>query len=235
MDKIIATLVMTHITIVCVTLYLHRCQAHQSIDLHPVLSHFMRFWLWLTVGTITKAWVALHRRHHHKSDIIGDPHSPHLVGLWKLFTGGYSVYRDSQSIGLFIKYGKGTPTDAIESFYTRYHLHGLFLMLVIDILLFGLWGLVIWGIQMIWMPFLAAGLINGFGHYYGYRNGNTNDRSHNIFPVGILLCGEELHHNHHLDPANPNFKLKWFEFDLGWVWFKFFRFLGLANLRKKEN
>ena len=219
---------------VSVSLYLHRCQSHRSIELHPVLSHIMRFWLWLSVGTVTKAWVALHRKHHHKSDAPGDPHSPHTLGLWKLFTGGYSLYKDSQSIGLYIRYGNGTPNDTIETFYTKYHRHGLFVMLAIDVLLFGAWGILIWIIQMLYVPFLAAGLVNGIGHWWGYRNGNTNDYSHNIFPIGILFAGEELHNNHHLDSSNPKFSIKWFEFDIGWMWFNVFKFLGLANIREKE-
>ncbi len=223
---------MTHITIVCVTLYLHRSQAHKGMIFHPALEHFMRFWLWLTTGMTTKAWVAVHRKHHQHTDIEGDPHSPHVFGIWRLIFGGWSLYHEATKDANFvIKYGAGTPKDKIELFYTRYHKWGIYLMLLIDLLLFGWAGLIIWVIQMIWIPFWAAGFINGIGHWWGYRNGETKDHSRNVFPIGIIIGGEELHNNHHLDPANPKLSRRWFEFDVGWMWFCIFRALKLAKLR----
>ena len=233
MDKIIATLVMTHITIVCVTLYLHRNQAHRGIEFNPVLSHFMRFWLWLTTGMTTKHWVAIHRKHHQNTDVEGDPHSPHVFGIWQLVFGGVKFYNKAGSDAhMIIKYGAGTPKDWIErKLYTPHHRLGILVMLIIDLLLFGPWGFLVWGVQMIWIPFWAAGFINGIGHWWGYRNGETKDHSRNVVPWGILIGGEELHNNHHLDPANPKLSRRWFEFDIGWMWFKLFELLGLAHQR----
>ena len=233
MNNIIATLVMTHITIVSVTLYLHRCQAHRGIEFHPILSHFMRFWLWLTTGQTTKQWVAIHRKHHQTTDVEGDPHSPHVFGIKTVMTTGWLLYNNAAKDADFVmKYGAGTPKDWIErNLYTPHHRLGILLMLVIDLLFFGPWGLLVWGVQMIWIPFWAAGMINGMGHWWGYRNGDTNDYSKNISPIGILVGGEELHNNHHLDPANPKLSRCWFEFDIGWMWFKLFEFVKLAKLR----
>lgn len=228
----LASLILTHITIICVTLYLHRSQAHKGIVFHPALEHFMRFWLWLTTGMTTKAWVAVHRKHHQHTDVEGDPHSPHVFGIWRLIFGGWSLYHEATKDAKFvIKYGAGTPKDQIELFYTRYHKWGIYLMLLIDLLFFGWAGLIIWGIQMIWIPFWAAGFINGIGHWWGYRNGETKDHSRNVSPWGIIIGGEELHNNHHLDPANPKLSRKWFEFDIGWMWFCIFRAFNLAKLR----
>lgn len=228
----LASLILTHITIICVTLYLHRSQAHKGIIFHPALEHFMRFWLWLTTGMTTKAWVAVHRKHHQHTDVEGDPHSPHVFGIWRLIFGGWSLYHEATKDAKFvIKYGAGTPKDQIELFYTRYHKWGIYLMLLIDLLFFGWAGLIIWGIQMIWIPFWAAGFINGIGHWWGYRNGETKDHSRNVSPWGIIIGGEELHNNHHLDPANPKLSRKWFEFDIGWMWFCIFRAFNLAKLR----
>lgn len=194
----------------------------------------MRFWLWLTTGMTTKAWVAVHRKHHQTTDQSDDPHSPHIFGIWKLLFGGWSLYNQATKDPNFvIKYGVGTPKDKIEVFYTRYHSIGLIVMLVIDLLLFGLIGFVIWAVQMIWIPFLAAGVINGIGHYWGYRNGTTNDHSRNIMPMGILIGGEELHNNHHLDPANANFKKKWYEIDVGYLYIRLLCMLKLAKLTHK--
>jgi len=233
MIEILYTLILTHITIVCVTLYLHRCQAHRSIEFHPAVEHFMRFWLWLTTGMTTKAWVAVHRKHHQSTDAEGDPHSPHIFGIWRLLRGGWSLYHEATKDAAFVlKYGVGTPRDRAEMFYSRFHKYGIYLMLVIDLLLFGGWGLLIWGVQMIWIPFWAAGFINGIGHWWGYRNGNTKDHSHNIFPIGILVGGEELHNNHHIDPTNPKLSLRWFEFDIGWLWFTILKNLRLAKERQ---
>jgi stearoyl-CoA desaturase (delta-9 desaturase) len=233
MIEIIATLVMTHITIVCVTLFLHRGQAHKGIVFHPILEHFMRFWLWLTTGMVTKQWVAIHRKHHRFSDQEGDPHTPHVYGIWRLLFKGAGLYHlASKDSAMVQQYGVGTPYDWIErTIYAPHSRIGIILMLVIDLLLFGPWGLLVWGIQMIWIPFWAAGFINGIGHWWGYRNGETKDHSHNVGPWGILIGGEELHNNHHLDPANPKLSRRWFEFDIGWMWFKIFEFSHLAKLR----
>jgi stearoyl-CoA desaturase (delta-9 desaturase) len=232
LQGLIVTLIFTHITIVSVTLYLHRSQSHRSLEFNPQLAHFFRFWLWLTTGMTTKAWVAVHRKHHQSTDVPGDPHSPHVFGIWKLLFGGWSLYHEATKDPAFVlKYGVGTPKDRIETFYTRYHKLGFILMLLIDLVLFGLPGLLIWGVQMIWIPFFAAGVVNGVGHWWGYRNGHTDDHSHNIIPIGILIGGEELHHNHHLNPASPKLSRKWFEFDIGWGWIQLFKILGLVKIK----
>ena len=233
MYKILATLVMTHITIVCVTLFLHRGQAHRGIIFHPILSHFMRFWLWLTTGMNTKAWVAIHRKHHRLTDIKGYPHSPHVFGIWRVLFGGAFLYNTaSKDTSMLAQYGVGTPDDWIErKIYTPHPWIGILIMLIVDLVLFGWWGFLIWGVQMIWIPFWAAGVINGIGHWTGYRNGITKDHSHNISPLGIIIGGEELHNNHHLDPANPRLSRRWFELDLGWLWLSLFRLVGLAKIR----
>ena len=180
----------------------------------------------------TKAWVAVHRKHHQNTDVEGDPHSPHVFGIKRLLLGGWSLYHEAtKDPNMVIKYGAGTPKDRAEVFYTRYHRHGILVMLVIDLLLFGLWGFLVWGVQMIWIPFWAAGFINGIGHWWGYRNGETDDHSRNVSPVGILIGGEELHNNHHLDPASPKFSRKWYEFDIGWIYIRILCALRLAKLR----
>lgn len=233
MIELIYTLVVTHITIVCVTLFLHRGQAHRAILFKPALAHFMRLWLWLTTGMNTKAWVAIHRKHHQLTDIEGDPHSPHVFGIWRVLFGGAFLYAQSAKDRRMVQqYGVGTPDDWVEEhIYTPHPWAGVTIMLLIDVILFGGWGALIWGIQMIWIPFWAAGVVNGVGHWWGYRNGETADFSKNISPWGIIIGGEELHNNHHLDPANPKLSHKKFEFDLGWLWFKVFEFLHLAKLR----
>jgi stearoyl-CoA desaturase (delta-9 desaturase) len=233
MLEIIATLVMTHITIVCVTLFLHRGQAHRGIEFHPILSHFMRAWLWLTTGMITKQWVAIHRKHHRFTEQEGDPHTPHIYGIWRVLFKGAGLYHSaSKDSEMVQQYGAGTPDDWIEqNLYTKHSRLGILLMLLINVVLFGAWGLLIWGIQMIWIPFWAAGVINGLGHWIGYRNGETKDHSRNISPWGIIIGGECLHNNHHLDPANPKLSRRWFEFDIGWMWFKLFEAVGLAKIR----
>jgi stearoyl-CoA desaturase (delta-9 desaturase) len=233
MTELIYTLIVTHITIICVTLYLHRGQAHRAIQFHPLLEHFMRFWLWLTTGMVTKQWVAVHRKHHRFSDQDGDPHSPIIYGIRNIvFRGVYYYYSASKDSEMIAQYGKGTPKDWIERrLYTPHNFLGILLMLVIDLVLFGPMGLVIWGVQMIWIPFHAAGIINGIGHWWGYRNGETRDNSRNILPIGIWIGGEELHANHHLNPASPKLSLKWWEFDIGWMWLSLFRILGLAKLK----
>ena len=230
---ILYTLIVTHITIVCVTLFLHRGQAHRGIEFHPVLSHFMRFWLWLTTGMVTKQWVAIHRKHHQKSDVEGDPHSPHVFGIWKVLFKGAALYHTaSKDKAMIDSYGVGTPDDWMErNLYTKHSRLGITLLLVINLLCFSWVGLLIWAIQMIWIPFWAAGVINGLGHWWGYKNGETKDYSRNISPWGIIIGGEELHNNHHLAPANPRLSKNWYEFDIGWMWLTIFRYLKLAKLR----
>ena len=236
MNLIILTLVMTHITIVCVTLYLHRCQSHRGIDFHPVVSRAMRFWLWMTTGMNTKQWVAIHRKHHQNADQEGDPHSPHVYGLPTVMFTGWQLYNNAAKDADFvIKYGVGTPKDWIErKLYTPHPSLGILLMLVIDLVLFGPWGLAVWLVQMMWIPWWAAGWINGVGHYLGYRNGQTKDQSRNISPWGIIVGGEELHNNHHMEPANPKLSRRWFEFDIGWMWFKILEFFNLAWCRPTQ-
>ena len=225
-------LITTHITIICVTLYLHRSQTHRAVDFHPILNHFFRFWLWMTTGMRTRVWVSIHRRHHQLADQPGDPHSPHIFGIFRVVTSGWRLYRDAaKDQNLVEQYGRGTPDDKIEQhLYTPLDWTGLILLLLIDVALFGGWGLLIWGIQLIWIPFFAAGVINGIGHYWGYRNGETRDQSRNIFPIGILIGGEECHSNHHLNPASPKFSLKWWEFDIGWMYIRILCWLRLAKL-----
>jgi stearoyl-CoA desaturase (delta-9 desaturase) len=232
---ILYTLIVTHITIVCVTLFLHRGQAHRGIEFHPILGHFMRFWLWMTTGMVTKQWVAIHRKHHRYSDQEGDPHSPHVYGIKRVFFRGAGLYHSaSKDSAMVQQYGVGTPDDWIErTLYTPHSRLGIALMLVIDLALFGPWGLLVWGIQMIWIPFWAAGVVNGVGHWLGYRNGETKDRSTNFSPWGIIIGGEELHNSHHLDPASPKFSQRWFEFDIGWMYICILRFFKLAKLRSE--
>ena len=233
MNELIYTLIVTHITIICVTLFLHRGQAHRGIIFSPVLEHFMRAWLWMTTGQITKQWVAVHRKHHRFTEQEGDPHSPHVHGFWQvLFKGAFLYHTASKDSAMVSQYGAGTPNDWMErNVYTPHSRLGIILMLLIDLALFGAWGFVIWGVQMIWIPFWAAGVINGVGHWIGYRNGETKDQSRNIMPWGIVIGGECLHNNHHLEPANPRLSRRWFEFDIGWMWLTVFRIFGLAKLR----
>ena len=236
MLTILYTLIVTHITIVCVTLFLHRGQAHRGIVFHPILEHFIRFWLWLTTGQITKQWVAIHRKHHRFSDVEGDPHTPHVFGVWTvLFKGAVLYHTASKDTAMIQQYGVGTPDDWIEkNLYTPHSRLGILLMLVIDLILFGPWGFIVWGVQMLWIPFWAAGVINGLAHWWGYHNGETKDHSRNISPWGVLIGGEELHNNHHLDPANPKLSRRRFEFDIGWMWFKLFELVGLAKIRRLD-
>ena len=233
MNLFLYTLVVTHITIVCVTIFLHRGQAHKGLEFHPLLSHLMRFWLWMTTGMVTKQWVAIHRKHHRFSDAEGDPHSPHVYGIWRVLSKGAGLYHSASKDSKMIQqYGVGTPDDWIENnLYTPHSRLGIALMLVIDLVLFGPWGLLVWSIQMIWIPFWAAGVINGLGHWWGYRNGETKDQSRNISPWGILIGGECLHNNHHLEPGNPRLSRRWFEFDIGWMWIKIFELLRLLKIR----
>lgn len=233
MTIILFTLIVTHITIVCVTLYLHRSQAHRGVEFHPAISHFMRFWLWLTTGMVTKQWVAVHRAHHRYSDEPGDPHSPHVYGIGQVFFKGAVLYHAaSKDTEMVNTYGRGTPDDWIErKLYTPHSRLGIGLCLVFNLAVFGGIGALIWGIQMLWIPFWAAGVINGVAHWWGYRNGETRDQSRNISPWGIVVGGEELHNNHHLDPANPRLSRQWWEFDIGWFYIKLLQSLKLAKLK----
>lgn len=234
MTELIYLLVMTHITIICVTLYLHRGQAHRGISFHPVVSHFMRFWLWLTTGMITKQWVAVHRMHHKDSDKEGDPHSPQIYGIWRVIFGGAFLYRKySSDPSVNNVFGIGTPDDYMERMvYTPLNWLGVILLLILNFDLFGVNGIIIWAIQMVWIPFWAAGIVNGVGHKWGYRNGDTRDNSRNFFPLGIIIAGEELHNNHHLDPGSVNLRRRWFEIDLGFLYLKFLCWLRLAKINR---
>ena len=227
---------MVQITIACVTLFLHRSQAHRAVQFHPVVEHFMRFWLWLTTGMVTKQWVAIHRKHHQKSDQEGDPHSPQIYGIWTVLFKGWILYHAaSKDLDMVEKLGVGTPDDWIErKLYTPHSRLGILLMLVIDLVLFGPMGLVVWGIQMIWIPLWAAGVINGLSHWWGYRNVETPDTSRNLIPWAFWIGGEELHSNHHADGANPKFTQKWWEFDIGWMYICILKALGLAKLRPRS-
>ncbi len=231
---IIAGVVVTQITIASVTIYLHRHQTHRALDLHPVISHFFRFWLWLTTGMVTKEWVAIHRKHHATTDVDGDPHSPVVLGIKKVFWEGAELYREaSQDRENVEKYAHGTPDDWIErNVYTRYSSKGVLVMLFINLLLFGLPGISIWGVQMMWIPVWAAGVINGIGHHWGYRNFECPDASKNIIPWGFWIGGEELHNNHHTFASSAKFSIKPWEFDLGWMYIKILSWCGLAKVKK---
>jgi stearoyl-CoA desaturase (delta-9 desaturase) len=227
-------LALTHLTIVSVTVYLHRSQAHRSVDLHPSISHVFRFWLWLTTGMVTKEWVAIHRKHHAKVETDDDPHSPQTHGIRKVFWEGAELYRaEARNSETLERYGHGTPEDWIErNVYARYSWHGCGVMLIIDIVLFGMIGLTIWAVQMMWIPITAAGVVNGIGHYWGYRNFSCKDASRNIIPCGILVGGEELHNNHHAYASSARLSQRWYEVDLGWIYICALKTLGLASVRK---
>ena len=235
MLTILYTLILTHITILCVTMYLHRSQAHRGVTFHPAVAHFMRFWLWLTTGMVTRQWVAIHRKHHRYSDNAGDPHSPHVYGIWTVLIKGALLYSKAAKDSIMIaSYGQGTPVDWIETnLYSKHNFLGIVIMLLIDIAIFGPWGLIVWGVQMIWIPFWAAGVINGLGHFIGYKNEQTRDHSCNLVPWGIVVGGEELHNNHHVAPGDPKLSRRWFEIDIGWMWIKIFEFLKLLTIVKR--
>jgi stearoyl-CoA desaturase (delta-9 desaturase) len=229
------TLLLTHITIASVTIYLHRHQAHRALDLHPALAHFFRFWLWLTTGAITKEWVAIHRKHHARVETPEDPHSPRIVGITKvLFQGWWVLYRrEARNQETLRKYGHGTPDDWLErTIYSSHSYQGIGLMLLIDLISFGAMGLLIWGVQMLWIPIFAAGIINGVGHYWGYRNYACPDVSKNIVPWGIIIGGEELHNNHHAFASSAKLSAKGWEFDVGWLYIRILGLLGLAQVKK---
>jgi stearoyl-CoA desaturase (delta-9 desaturase) len=231
---VIVALAMTHVTIAGVTIYLHRHSAHRALDLHPAVSHFFRFWLWLTTGMVTKEWTAIHRKHHAKCETPEDPHSPQTRGLPEVFFRGAELYRaEAKNQDTMDRYGKGTPDDWMErNVYTRYSWEGVGLMVIINFMLFGAAGVAIWAVQMAWIPIMAAGVINGIGHYWGYRDFATADASTNIVPWGILIGGEELHNNHHAFGSSAKFSSRWYEFDLGWAYIRGLELLGLATVRK---
>lgn len=232
MTIILYTLVMVQITIACVTLYLHRSQAHRAVTFHPAVAHFMRFWLWLTTGMVTKEWVAVHRKHHQASDTPADPHSPAIYGIWNILLKGVWYYKQAAKDPAVMKLGVGTPDDWMErNVYTPYSARGLLLMLAIDVVLFGWLGIVVWAVQMLWIPVWAAGVINGLAHWWGYRNYQLKDTSRNLWPLGIWIGGEELHNNHHGDGASAKFSKKWYEFDIGWIYIKILSAMGLAKIR----
>jgi stearoyl-CoA desaturase (Delta-9 desaturase) len=231
---ILYALVTTHITIASVTIYLHRHQAHRAMDLHAIPAHFFRFWLWLGTGQVTKEWVSIHRKHHAKCETSEDPHSPQAHGIKTVFWKGAELYRaESKNQETMVKYGHGTPNDWLErNVYTRYSWQGVGLMMIIDLAFFGAAGLAVWAVQMAWIPVTAAGIINGIGHYWGYRNFEAPDASTNISPWGIMIGGEELHNNHHTYPTSAKFSVKPYEFDIGWVYIRALERVGLATVKK---
>jgi stearoyl-CoA desaturase (delta-9 desaturase) len=228
------TLALTHVTIASVTIFLHRHQAHNALTLHPTVSHLFRFWLWLTTGMVTREWVAVHRKHHAKCETPEDPHSPQIRGIRKVLLGGVGLYRaatrDAETV---THYGKGTPEDWVERHvYDRFRYLGIVIMAALDVALFGAAGLVIFAVQMLWIPFWAAGVINGLGHFWGYRSFETKDASRNLSPIGILVGGEELHNNHHAYAQSARLSNKWWELDIGWLYIKTLALLGLARVRR---
>jgi len=231
---VLVTLCLTHVTIASVTIFLHRHQAHRALALHPVASHFFRLWLWLTTGMVTKEWVAIHRKHHATTDTAEDPHSPQIHGIRKVLLEGTELYRmESRNIATLEKYGSGTPDDWIErTLYARHGVLGVAIMLVLDFVLFGPIGLTVWAVQMLWIPIFAAGVINGLGHYWGYRNFAPADASTNIVPWGLLIGGEELHNNHHAYVTSARFSSRWWEFDIGWLYIRGLEMVHLAKVRK---
>lgn len=229
-----ATLVLTQITIASVTIFLHRNQTHRALTLHPVVSHFFRCWLWLTTGMVTADWVAIHRKHHASTDAEGDPHSPVVLGIRKVLWQGAELYREAaKDKAMVAKYSQGTPDDWLERHvYSKHSAKGIILMFLLDLFFFGLPGISIWAIQMMWIPFFAAGVINGIGHYWGYRNFECPDAATNIFPWGFWIGGEELHNNHHTFASSAKFSVKPWEFDLGWMYIRILSFFGLARVKK---
>lgn len=231
---VLYTLAFTHVTIASVTIFLHRSQAHRALDLHPAVMHFFRLWLWLGTGMVTKEWVAIHRKHHAKCETVDDPHSPQTRGIKKVLLEGSELYRtEAKNKETLAKFGHGTPDDWIErNLYTRFSWQGVGLTLIIDLLLFGAIGAAVWAVQMLWIPITAAGIINGLGHWWGYRNFEAPDASTNISPWGIIIGGEELHNNHHTYPTSAKLSVKKGEFDIGWVYIRGLEMLGLAKVRK---
>ena len=228
------TLAATHITIAAVTIFLHRCQAHRALDLHPIASHFFRFWLWLTTGMVTKEWASIHRKHHAKCETVDDPHSPQILGIGTVLSRGAELYKnEAKNQETMDKFGHGTPDDWLErNIYAKFSWQGVAIMLIIDVFLFGGIGLTVWAVQMLWIPITAAGVINGIGHYWGYRNFDCEDASTNILPWGILIGGEELHNNHHTFATSAKLSNKWYEFDIGWLYIQMMSAVGLATVKK---
>lgn len=231
---VLFTLAMTHVTMISVTVFLHRHQAHRALDLHPIAAHFFRFWLWLTTGQVTKEWASIHRKHHAKCEQADDPHSPHVHGIKTVLLQGYELYRaEAVNQETLARYGHGTPADWLErNVYSRFSWVGVGLMLLIDLALFGAAGLAVWAVQMAWTPVMAAGIVNGAAHYWGYRNFEVADASTNISPWGILIAGEELHNNHHTYPTSAKLSVKPYEFDIGWLYISLMQRLGLATVKK---
>ena len=231
---ILATLGLTHITIAAVTIYLHRHSAHRALDLHPIVSHFFRFWLWCSTGMTTKTWTAIHRKHHAKCETVDDPHSPQVFGIAKVLIQGAELYRDEGAKADTLEhYGHGTPDDWLEkNVYGSHDRIGIGSMLVVNFILFGPIGITMWAVQMMWIPFLAAGVINGIGHWWGYRNFQSEDASTNVVPWGILIGGEELHNNHHAYPTSAKLSNRWYEFDIGWMYIRILETVGLATVKK---
>ena len=231
---VLYTLVTTHVTIAAVTVFLHRAQAHRALDLHPLPSHFFRFWLWLTTGMVTKEWVSIHRKHHAKCETADDPHSPQTRGIDTVLLRGSELYRiEAKNEETLAKFGLGTPDDWIERrLYSRHTVLGVASLMIVNLLLFGAIGATVWAVQMVWIPITAAGLINGLGHWWGYRNFEAADASTNISPVGFIIGGEELHNNHHTYPTSAKMSVKRFEFDIGWGYIRALEVLGLATVRK---
>lgn len=229
-----AALLLTHITIASVTIFLHRHQAHRALELHPAVSHFFRFWLWLTTGMETKVWTAIHRKHHAKCETEEDPHSPQILGIKKVLMEGAELYKkEAKNPETLTKYGHGTPDDWLErNIYARHSAKGIVLMLMIDVVLFGIPGVTIWAVQMLWIPFFAAGIINGVGHWWGYRNYECPDAARNIVPWGILIGGEELHNNHHTYASSAKLSSHWWEFDIGWMYIRMLEIAGFARVKK---
>lgn len=230
---IVAALALTQVTILSVTIFLHRCQAHRALELHPAVSHFFRFWLWLATGMITKEWASIHRKHHAKVETADDPHSPQIQGIWKVLFRGTELYKkESRNKETLERYGQGTPDDWMErNVYSRSKI-GILIMLFVDIILFGPIGITIWAVQMAWIPFFAAGVVNGVAHYVGYRNFECQDASRNISPIGFFIGGEELHNNHHTFGTSAKFSVKWWEFDIGWMVIRILQFFGLAKPKR---
>ncbi|MFM8760295.1 MAG: fatty acid desaturase [Polynucleobacter victoriensis] len=231
---LLITLLLTHITIASVTIFLHRCQAHRALELHAIPAHFFRFWLWLTTGMVTKEWASIHRKHHAKCETVDDPHSPQILGIGTVLSRGAELYRaEAKNKETIEKFGHGTPDDWIEhNLYSKYQWQGVGLMLLIDLFLFGAVGATVWAVQMLWIPITAAGIINGMGHYWGYRNYDCEDASTNLMPWGIIIGGEELHNNHHTYATSAKLSNKWYEFDIGWVYIRTLEMAGLAKVKK---
>jgi stearoyl-CoA desaturase (delta-9 desaturase) len=233
---LVYTLVLTHISVISVTLFLHRCQAHRGVDLHPVVSHFFRFWLWLTTAIVTREWVAVHRKHHAECETPSDPHSPQILGLRKVLLEGTELYqKEAKNQETLCRYGKNTPHDWLEKYiYSKSAIKnvGVVLMFLFNITLFGIPGIAIWSIQMMWIPFFAAGVVNGVGHFWGYRNFECPDAARNISPIGILMGGEELHNNHHSFATSAKLSVRWWEFDIGWLYIRMLETLKLAKVKR---